>query len=880
MMCPRAVSVLFACIVAAACVTLPLAAQDESFKEAHAALRRGDYDEAISRFSRLVGRNPGSADAARGLVQALSEVGRYDQAVAAARAFGALNPGSGELKNALGEVLVLRGRLAEAENAFNAAVARSASDSITAELNLALLLERRGNRDSAMRLFDSFVDAYNANPNRSARELTAIATAVRHLGASDWRLYQDALRAYDEAIAADPEDPAPRVLVGELFLEKYNGTDARSSFQDVLGVNPRHPRALLGLARTLRFEGSPEAMKVTRQSLGSNPKLVPARVFLATLQLELEDYRAAQREIERALEIDPTAPEALAVLAALKFLEGDKQGFSETVARATATTAAVVHLYNTLSEASARNRLYHDAVRFAREAVQADSTSWRGYALLGMNQLRLGRMAEGRTNLEKAFAGNPYDVWTKNTLDLLDELDTYVEAASPRFRFYVEAGESPLLSLYLATVAERAYEQLSARYGYSAPTPIRVELFADHADFSVRTLGLVGVGALGVSFGPVVAMDSPSAREMGPFNWASTLWHEIAHSFHLGMTGHRVPRWFTEGLAVYEERRAHRGWGQNVTPGFLAAYKAERLLPVSELNNGFLRPEYPEQLSFSYYQASLVCELIERDFGPGALRRMLEAYRDGLGTPSVFRLVLGVALPEFDRRFDAYLRRKFGGPLAALRSPMGGEHERLSREEIARRAERDTSDFAAQLTLGRVLLGEGRLEEAARYLERARALFPGFAAAGSPYWHLADAYRRTGDIRKAAAALEAMTGINGDDYRAFTALAELSDSLGDGAAAARALEGALYAYPFDAAVHRRLAELATEQGDLQLAVRERRAIVALDPVDRAQALYDLALVQFRAGSVGDAKRSVLHALEIAPNFAAAQELLLEIYGKH
>ncbi|MFQ6046948.1 MAG: tetratricopeptide repeat protein, partial [Gemmatimonadales bacterium] len=171
-------------------------------------------------------------------------------------------------------------------------------------------------------------------------------------------------------------------------------------------------------------------------------------------------------------------------------------------------------------------------------------------------------------------------------------------------------------------------------------------------------------------------------------------------------------------------------------------------------------------------------------------------------------------------------------------------------------------------------------EDAARYLELARALFPGFAAAGSPYWHLADAYRRTGDIRKAAAALEAMTGINGDDYRAFTAMAELSDSLGDGAAAARALEGALYAYPFDAAVHRRLAELATEQGDLQLAVRERRAIVALDPVDRAQALYDLALVQFRAGSVGDAKRSVLHALEIAPNFAAAPELLLEIYGKH
>ena len=47
------------------------------------------------------------------------------------------------------------------------------------------------------------------------------------------------------------------------------------------------------------------------------------------------------------------------------------------------------------------------------------------------------------------------------------------------------------------------------------------------------------------------------------------------------MTDHRVPRWFTEGLAVLEERRAREGWGSDVTPAFLAAYKQERLLPVS-----------------------------------------------------------------------------------------------------------------------------------------------------------------------------------------------------------------------------------------------------------------------------------------------------------
>src|SRR6185503_18134860 len=121
--------------------------------------------------------------------------------------------------------------------------------------------------------------------------------------------------------------------------------------------------------------------------------------------------------------------------------------------------------------------------------------------------------------------------------------------------------ESALLSIYGSALAEEAYDSLAARYGYKPATPVRVEVYNSHADFSVRTVGLAGLGALGVSFGNVVAMDSPSAREGGEFNWGSTLWHELAHVFTLGMTAHRVPRWLSEGLSVVEERRARRTWG-------------------------------------------------------------------------------------------------------------------------------------------------------------------------------------------------------------------------------------------------------------------------------------------------------------------------------
>ena len=54
------------------------------------------------------------------------------------------------------------------------------------------------------------------------------------------------------------------------------------------------------------------------------------------------------------------------------------------------------------------------------------------------------------------------------------------------------------------------------------------------------------------------------------------------------------------------------------------------------------------------------------------------------------------------------------------------------------------------------------------------------------------------------------------------------------------------------------------------------AIVALQPVDMAEARYQLALAHFEAGDVTSARREVLRALENAPNFERAQELLLRI----
>jgi len=67
-------------------------------------------------------------------------------------------------------------------------------------------------------------------------------------------------------------------------------------------------------------------------------------------------------------------------------------------------------------------------------------------------------------------------------------------------------------------------------------------------------------------------------------------------------------------------------------------------------------------------------------------------------------------------------------------------------------------------------------------------------------------------------------------------------------------------------------------GEWNGAVSERRAVLALDPADRADAHFRLARAHFRAGERAEARTQVLRALEIAPSYEAALDLLLELRG--
>jgi tetratricopeptide (TPR) repeat protein len=811
-------------------------------------------------------------------VRVLTMTGRYDEAERVGRE--AIAGSGGKLVlNTLGESLLERGKRAAAESMFVRAVATHASDSLNARLNLAVLMYERGDRDNALNAFDKFIDVYNKSaPSLTSEELVDVGVAVRYLGVRDPQLFKDALKAFDAALRIDPQNDDARVLLGELFLEKYNHADAQTEFEEVLRTNPNYPRALVGAARRKVSDGEPGADSLVRAALVINPDYPPAVVFMAAERIDLEDYPGAQRELDHALRVNPTNPEAIAMMAAIKYITGDRAGYDLYRQRALAQNPRNGAFFVWMAELTSRVRLYETAVAFSREAVATDSTDWTAYSMLGTNLLRLGQVDEAKKALERGFAGDPYDLWRKNTLDLLDTYKDYDIISTEHFQLMLEKKESGVLGVYLGDLAEQAYKTFSAKYGFTPTGPVRIEVYRSHADFSVRTIGLAGLGALGVSFGNTLAFDSPAAKDAGPFNWGSTIWHELGHTFTLGLTDHRVPRWLSEGLSVYEEHHAKAGWGFTPSAGFLIAFRDKKLVPVSRMNDGFMRPAYPEQVQYSYYAASLVCELIARDYGEKALIDMLLGYKSGLTTDAVFEKVLKTDLKAFDKKFNDYMKQRFAVATASLATDSVAVAPSQSTEEILQRAAAAKGNYPTQMIAAKILTDRGDPDSALVPLERARALFPENTSPDGPYDALMKILSQRGDTSRLIPLLADMVKYGETSYEPHIALAKLLEARGDLAAAGDVFERAMFINPFDIATHEHMAELFKRTGDKARVVRERRAIVGLNPVDRAGAYYRLAVAQDEAGNQKAARDAVLRALEDAPNFQLAQELLLKLHG--
>ncbi len=643
---------------------------------------------------------------------------------------------------------------------------------------------------------------------------------------------------------------------GKLFLERFNAAEASNLFTEALKADPNYVPAYLGMARISAERYDTHAVDLVHEALKKDPKSVEAHELLAYLALEDDDQKAAVEEGNAALKLSGEALDALAVLGSMDYLHHDwtnARSGSSSVERLLQINPTYAQAFTTAGHFLEIHARYEEAIKLYREALRTDEKAWAARSALGINLMRLAQYTEAKQQFEQCYQAGYRNAETVNSLRFLDTVQDYRTVRSRDAILVLYKKEAALLRPFMEPELERAVNVYERKYKMKLPAPVRLEVYPNHDDFIVRTLGLPGQGGLlGVTFGLVVAMDSPSARAAGEFNWDSTLWHELSHVYILTATHHLVPRWFTEGLAVHEEGAASKAWGNRLTPDIIEALAQKRLLPVSELDRGFVRPTYPAQVLVSYYQAGKICDFIAQRWGDGAVMGMVQSYAKRITTPDAIQANLHLSAEAFDKDFAAWLDRETGG------------------------VRKNFANWQKQVPAAGKALDKGSVDEAISYAQAARDAYPEYVGPHSPYQTMASAWEKKGDLARAQAAWEQYRDLGGRDLPTLKKLAETEERRKQPEQAVATLRELETVYLSDQKAHEQLGRLYLDEHKPAEAVREFQAVVDLKPNDEAQAHFDLARALQAAARPSDAKDEVLSALEAAPNFRPAQQLLLQL----
>src|SRR4029079_17783654 len=300
-------------------------------------------------------------------------------------------------------------------------------------------------------------------------------------------------------------------------------------------------------------------------------------------------------------------------------------------------------VYRVAGQLAAQNYRFDEAVELTRRALALDPDNPKALTGLGTHLLRTGDEQAARTVLDQSFKLHPYSVVTFNLLGMMDKLDTFETIRDGDLIFRMSKEEAPVLREYIIPLAHQALAEYTKRYEFTPKGPLLIEVFTKHDDFAVRNVGLPGmVGALGACFGRVVTMDSPKAMPPGSFQWEATLWDELAHVITIGMSNQRIPRWLTEGVSAYEEKRARPEWARGQDVEYATLLGRGETIKLRELNAAFTNPR---TISLAYFQAALLVEHLVELYGDNGVGNLVRAYAKGIDTDAALKTALNT---DFD----------------------------------------------------------------------------------------------------------------------------------------------------------------------------------------------------------------------------------------
>lgn len=630
---------------------VPLIAELPALEAAHKALESSNYPQARRHFERAKRDGDTRAAALLGLAHVELLTGDYEAARAARPE---LDGGA-----YAADLVIVRARAMRAVGQLQDAVsllqtATTAKGSPPAQrLLLGEILLEQGRIDAANEALMTVVEDYNDDriSDSDGKGLAIVGRAAHFL-----RSPEDANDAFNQAELTASADVETLLWRAELFLEKYDVAHAEEVTREILAKAPHHPDALVMMAevqleQALDFE---QARGLAEDALAVNPRHTGAHVVLAGLSLRDMKLEEAKAHVDSGLAINPQDLQLLSMLGTVHFLADEESAFASVRDRVFGHNPHYSRFYRLVGRFADWEHRYTEIVEMMREAIAIDDDDAGAHAELGFNLIRSGDDRGGVSALRRAFAKDPYNVRVFNTLNLYEKVipESYVDVKSGTFELRYPKAERAVLERYVPDLLGEAWQKMRGYYEFTPTKPVGVEIYAERQNFAIRTSGLPRTAIQGVCFGHTLASMSPRYEQ---FNLAMTLWHELAHVFHIQLSKSRVPRWFTEGLAEYETLVERPEWSRERDQELYQALRGKRLPRLEAMNEAFTHAEDIGDVAVAYYASSRIVEMMASRYGRPKLREMLVLWGEGKRTPDVLQTALGKSTAELDAEFRTFL---------------------------------------------------------------------------------------------------------------------------------------------------------------------------------------------------------------------------------
>lgn len=731
----------------------------------------------------------------------------------------------------------------------------------------------QGEFDSAALVLESIIQKsgdLDTSDAQAAAKLTTLGHAIvllaeiRGGNASDYRqametfgkAYKQADRLYYPAMVAE----------ASLLASRDNPSDAHAAANEAAVLNPNDGKlwSVLGhlAANHFQFEMT---TRVLAQLRSINPHHLLADRLEAYSRLVSRDPASALAVLAPALARYPNDPHLLALNAAAQAAIFDQPAFEKAMDRFNAVFPQSELALLTTGRVLSMNRQYERSEAMLRQVIDRRPNLPRAWTELGLLLMQSGDESGALVALERGSSLDPFDVRAANQLKLVQELLGYQVIETEHFIIRYRHGIDEVLARDMPYELEGMYGELTSIFQHRPRNKTIVEILPDLQRFAVRITGMPDIWTIGASTGDVIAITPPrdGQGQRGAFDWLRVIKHEYVHTVTLAQTGNRIPHWFTEGAAVWQEP----GDRDYNTARLLAqAQQSGQLFTLDQINWGFIRPKRQIDRPLAYAQACWMIQYIVASQGQQAVVDMLNLFNQGLTDRQAIEKVAGMDGDTFMKGFLAWANDQ-----VALWGLGPSRYDERTKKLLENSGQLEAGVLAELLNNypndPDLLLLAAKRAMTGFDLNEARRAVLRYAAARpvDPWSHqmlVQIAFKQKQPLQ-ATGPLAYLDQQEQNSGAWSVQLSRIYRESGNLDAAYRAMLRAIHREPYNATFREQTAAIALQRSDMQGALYQLQALPMLEP-DRAVHQIRLAAIYKKMGRDDEANAAAMLARTINP----------------